>query len=165
MIFIEGEAQRVQKRFTLRHLRDVGFGNQVSMEALIQEELQELLDVLESTMGDGQQTVLHMHNYFNLSVINVLWTLIGGIRYSHDNSNLKELLHIVDILFKSMSIGGLSTVYPIFHKIAPSLSGRNDQVKSYRLIQEFIRVSSDSKRFHLTPILSILLCKKDASYL
>jgi len=72
MIFLEEEPWRVQRRFTLRHLRDVGFGKQQSMEFIIHEELEELLERLRGSMGDGRQTVLQMHTCFNISVINVL---------------------------------------------------------------------------------------------
>jgi len=73
--------------------------------------------------------------------VQVLWTLIAGVRYSHDDPKLSSLLDIVDDLFKSGSIGGFSQVFPILRKIAPGLTGEQEQLKAYRAIQNFIRVS------------------------
>ena len=140
IIFLEGEAWKVQRRFTLRNLRNVGFAKQDSMEVVIQEELKELLENLKSTMGDGRQTVLHMHNYFNLSVINVLWSMITGVRYAHHDPTIHRLLDLVNFLFKYTTIGGLSDVYPSLRIYAPKLTGEYYQVQAYKDLQNFIRV-------------------------
>ncbi|CAG7723288.1 unnamed protein product, partial [Allacma fusca] len=88
-----GRAWQDQRRFTLRHLRDFGFGKNY-MEALIQEEVVELLDRLKS---QGNSPVC-LNTKFTLAVVNSLWRIITGRRFSHSDP---KLLEILDQLFTS----------------------------------------------------------------
>jgi len=117
------------------------------MEHIIHEELIELMNRIKQNMGDGCQTVLPIHNFFNLSFLNVLWTLIAGVRYHHDDEKLNHLMKLLNSLFKSGSIGGgISSMFPILRKIAPDLVGETEQIKAYTAIQDFIRTSIGEHR-------------------
>ncbi|CAL8078973.1 unnamed protein product [Orchesella dallaii] len=139
ILFLEGEAYKDQRRFLLRHLKDLGFGKKDAMESMISVELQELTSRLRQRMADGKQAVVCMHNYFNLSVLNVLWTMIAGTRYSHDDEKLLTLIEHVDMLMKCGSVGNLSSMFPILRKIAPKLTGEEKQLEAYRVLQNFLR--------------------------
>lgn len=139
-MFTEGEFWKDQRRFALRQLRDIGFGKQTSMEIKIHEELRELMEDIQSNMGDGCQTVLFMENFFNLSFLNILWTFLAGVRYERDNPNFKRLLDAVNKLFKSGSLGGgISSAFPILKKLFPKLTGNEEQIQIYKTLQEFIQ--------------------------
>ncbi|CAG7824908.1 unnamed protein product [Allacma fusca] len=81
-----GEEWQEQRRFTFRRLRDFGFGKDY-MEALIQEEVDELLAWLKS---QGNNLVC-LNTKFPLAVINSLWRIITGKRLSHNDPKLLEI--------------------------------------------------------------------------
>ena len=72
-----GEEGKEQRRFALRHLRDFGFGKS-SMEEMIRDECLCLAERLRSMDGLEVDT----KQLFNLSVMNILWRMISGSRYS-----------------------------------------------------------------------------------
>ena len=73
-----GEEGKEQRRFALRHLRDFGFGKS-SMEEMIRDECLCLAERLRSMDGLEVET----KQLFNLSVMNILWRMISGSRYSN----------------------------------------------------------------------------------
>ncbi len=58
------------------------------MEGHIQKEIQELIQNFEMTTG----TPISTQNKFNASVINVLWSIVAGHRFPHDNPQLMDLV-------------------------------------------------------------------------
>jgi methyl farnesoate epoxidase/farnesoate epoxidase len=141
MIFLQEEPWKEQRRFSIRHLRDFGFGKQARMESIIHEELNELMSRVRQQMADGQQCVLHMHTFFNLSVLNVLWTLMAGVRYSHDDETLQTLIQKTESLFKSQKVIKLSlAIFPFLRKLFPGFTGETEQIAIYHSLQDFFRV-------------------------
>ncbi len=63
-----------------RTLRDFGFGKS-GMEALIQDEILHLLEMMDKDLG--QETSISLK--FGTSVVNALWTIITGQRYEQDD--------------------------------------------------------------------------------
>ncbi|CAL8102464.1 unnamed protein product [Orchesella dallaii] len=76
-----------QRRFALKSLRDFGFGKK-SMETVVYDEINELIDTFRKTIGKPMQT----QNKFNAAVLNALWTMVTGQRYSHDDPMLQDLI-------------------------------------------------------------------------
>jgi len=141
MIFIQGEAWKEQRRFSIRHLRDFGFGKQAKMESIIHEELNELMSRLRQNMADGRQCVIYMHSFFNLSVLNVLWTMMAGVRYSHDDPILGTLIEKTNDLFQSQKIVSISSaIFPFMRKYFPNYTGETGQVEFYKGLQIFFKV-------------------------
>jgi hypothetical protein len=58
------------------------------MEALITEEVKEVLDWMSQTEG----TPVSVNRKFSLAVANALLTIMTGKRYKHDDAYLKNLL-------------------------------------------------------------------------
>jgi len=85
-----GDLWKEQRRFTIRNLRDIGFGKS-SMEGLVHEEIQETMTRLQSSVQEGSSTV-HMNGRFTISTTNIIWGIINGKRYSHDDLKLHKLL-------------------------------------------------------------------------
>ncbi|CAG7723409.1 unnamed protein product [Allacma fusca] len=81
-----GQEWQDQRRFTLRHLRDFGFGKN-SMEGLVLEEVDELLGWLKS---QGNNPVC-LNTKFNLAVVNSLWRIITGSRFSQSDPKLQGI--------------------------------------------------------------------------
>ena len=87
-----------QRRFSLRHLRDLGFGK-TSLESMIQDEIRDLLaDITDKT---ADENVVDFGGLFNLSLINILYALIGGERFARSDARLKHLLGLVEVFIRT----------------------------------------------------------------
>ena len=63
-------------RFTLRTLREFGFGKD-GMEDIINHEVEEFSNFLfEETQK--LDSCIEMHNVYNISILNALWRIISG---------------------------------------------------------------------------------------
>ena len=67
-MFANGQEWQEQRRFTLRNLRDFGFGK-VSMESLIQEEVEKCIEMLSQETGKVTKLSLKL----NIAILNALW--------------------------------------------------------------------------------------------
>ena len=72
-MFANGKEWQEQRRFTLKNLRDLGFGK-TSMESLIQEEIEKCIELLRKEVGKPTQ----LHLKLNIAIINALWKLLTG---------------------------------------------------------------------------------------
>ena len=72
-MFANGKEWQEQRRFTLRNLRDLGFGK-TSMESLIQEEIEKCIELLRKEVGKPTQLDLKL----NIAIVNALWKLLTG---------------------------------------------------------------------------------------
>ena len=84
-MFANGQEWQEQRRFTLRNLRDFGFGK-TSMESLIQEEIEKCMEVLGEEVGKTTQIGLKM----NIAILNALWAILTGekVRFLSSSNNL-----------------------------------------------------------------------------
>ncbi|XP_066996064.2 methyl farnesoate epoxidase [Anabrus simplex] len=113
IMFNDGPDWVEQRRFTLRHLKEFGFGK-TSMERLVIEEIQELEKELENK-------TLQVSGLFNPSVINVLWSMMGGTRYKRDDPVLQNLLKTLTELFRSGVFLRFTDVFPFLLDFIPSI--------------------------------------------
>ncbi|OXA43400.1 Cytochrome P450 2J3 [Folsomia candida] len=84
--FNDGPAGYEQRRFTLKTLRDLGFGKQ-SMEKLVEEEVHELVDYF----GKNTNKPIELKHIFGLFVINALWSILVGDKFSVNDVRIQEL--------------------------------------------------------------------------
>ncbi|OXA48871.1 methyl farnesoate epoxidase [Folsomia candida] len=136
ILFQDGSEWMEQRRFTIRQLRSFGFGKR-SMEHLVMDEVTELADTLRKDATAG--VAVSTQKMFNAAVLNSLWRIMTGQRFSHDD---KELDRILDSIQKSLTApAGLSFVFlfPIIKTIAPNLSGWNEYLKEMLEATNFIR--------------------------
>jgi methyl farnesoate epoxidase/farnesoate epoxidase len=75
-LLILGEAWKEQRRFALKHLRDLGFGKSSMMEEIIREEFVQLAEKFRENGGKEVDS----HQLFNLTVVNVIWGIVAGKR-------------------------------------------------------------------------------------
>ncbi|XP_043461044.1 probable cytochrome P450 305a1 [Leptopilina heterotoma] len=102
----------------VRTFRELGFGKS-HMFHLIRDELVEILENL------GEGGVRYLKSVTMNAVINVLWRLTAGKRFS-DEKKLKYFIDLMDRRAKAFSMGGgiLSSI-PWIRYIAPEASGYN----------------------------------------
>lgn len=87
ILTVDGETWTEQRKFTLRHLRDFGFGKN-QMETLILDEAKELIEAFK--IDEGKSITLGRR--FNLAILNSLWLIVTGSRLNHDDLELNAIL-------------------------------------------------------------------------
>ena len=88
---MDGDFWQEQRRFTLRHLRDLGFGK-TSIEDQMIDEINDLISDMTETAKSDPGHVVDLKSIFTVSAINILWAIIGGKRFQRDNVKFKKLL-------------------------------------------------------------------------
>ncbi|XP_043224636.1 methyl farnesoate epoxidase-like [Amphibalanus amphitrite] len=119
IIFNEGPTWKEHRRFTLRHLRDLGFGKQ-SMEGVVLDEFENLAQEMEKKI-DSPLTI--HSDLFNITVLNVLWQMVASRRVDPDSPDGKMLLKIVNELFQLVGPRSPMNLAPWLRHIFPEWSG------------------------------------------
>ncbi|XP_076037289.1 cytochrome P450 2D15-like [Oratosquilla oratoria] len=98
-----------QRRFVLKNLRDLGFGK-TSHEPLMHEEMLELLDYIEKQEGKP----IPLQSLFNRTIVNILWAMVMGKRYSYSDPELKEVIAQFEVLVRALNPVSPITLIPGF---------------------------------------------------
>lgn len=103
----------------MQHLKNFGLGGR-AMIMYIEEETRILIDALKERCTEP----IKVNDLFGVGVINVLWAIVAGERFSHDDDRLNELLRMIEKSFKAFDIsGGMLNQMPVLRYIAPRLTG------------------------------------------
>jgi methyl farnesoate epoxidase/farnesoate epoxidase len=123
-VFVDGNFWQEQRRFTLRHLRDLGFGK-TSIEDQMMDEISDLiLDITEAAQSDPEH-VVDFRLIFTVSVINILWAIVGGKRYRRDDPEFKKILDNIDQFVRAgNAVAGNLPVPAFLIRFFPSLPRR-----------------------------------------
>ncbi len=95
VIFTNGPNWVEQRRFALHKLRDLGFGKS-TMEALVSDEVSELIRRLEKTEGKP----VNIRNDFTLAVLNSLWKITTNERLDYEDPKICKLVSMIDQMFQ-----------------------------------------------------------------
>ena len=76
-----------QRQFTIREMKNLGFGKS-SMESRIIDEALEVIESLKMEKGQPVSTTFR----FNAIVLNCIWMIFGGERMTHDGADLRRLM-------------------------------------------------------------------------
>ncbi|XP_071452966.1 methyl farnesoate epoxidase-like [Hetaerina americana] len=121
-----GEEWRLQRRFTLQHLRDLGFGKS-SLDGIVHEELQAMFDDIDELSGGYEKSFNKPVDFCDVlsgTNINVLWHILAGKRYDHRESKFKELIRDVKELIQvNFQMSSLFHPAPWLPKIFPRQTG------------------------------------------
>ncbi|GLV42629.1 Cytochrome P450 305a1 [Carabus blaptoides fortunei] len=129
---VDGPLWTEQRNFTVRHLRNAGYGKE-TMETLINEELDDIILLLEKERPD-----IDFESIFPPSVLNILWTLSTGIRLHRDDQRLQSLVSMLNKRSKAFDIaGGTMNQLPWLRFIIPEKIGYSLLVKLNKEMKEF----------------------------
>ncbi|KAK7864096.1 hypothetical protein R5R35_002738 [Gryllus longicercus] len=113
IMFADGPDWQEQRRFSLRHLKEFGFGK-TSMESSILDEAADLMDEIRDRR-------VQVSSLFNISSVNVLWKVMAGVRFKRTDPLLQRLIKILTDLFRAGNglSGNLSALFPILRYVLP----------------------------------------------
>ncbi|CAL8072231.1 unnamed protein product [Orchesella dallaii] len=146
IIFVGGEGWREMRRFTMRSLRDFGYGKQNSMQSIIDDEVKTILNEVETVAGKDKP-LLNIKHFFTLPVLNILWSMVSSVRMPGDEEKLKKLIILVDNLAKATPIGGsILDLFPSLRHYFPGLTGITFVRKCVEELQNHFQEVLDSRR-------------------
>ena len=102
-MFVDGTFWQEQRRFTMRHLRDLGFGK-TSIEDQMMDEVRDLIRDIEDSARSDSKGIVDMSNTFQVSVVNILWAIVAGKRYQRNDPKFLQLLDSVNKFFRNGNV-------------------------------------------------------------
>jgi len=95
IIHTENKPWTTQRRFSLKTLKDFGFGKR-SIEDSIHAEVEDLTEKWISGCKEGDVLI---GTDFNVPIINVLWQLVANARFTPDNPESMKMVDMVTTIF------------------------------------------------------------------
>lgn len=104
IMFVMGPFWQEQRRFTMRHLRDLGFGK-TSIEDQMMGELGDLIKDIEYQSQSDPKRIVNLKGIFQVSVINILWAMIaGGYIFTYYRYTSGYTISFVNYLFLKVNV-------------------------------------------------------------
>jgi methyl farnesoate epoxidase / farnesoate epoxidase len=133
IMFTEGQFWQEQRRFIVRHLKDLGFGK-TSVEDMMMDEIHQVLNEIATTAEADPARIVDFRRKFNIPVINLLWAIVGGERFRQDDETLNNLLYTLETIFRTGNVVRIAIPVPAFllrkfPKLQNFVGYQSDQVK------------------------------------
>lgn len=143
ILFGNGETWKNIRRFSIRTLRDFGFGKQKGQDAVMEEELDELIRRLDDKIANERDSSICMSQLFSVSVLNIIWSMMAGTRFSHDDAKLQALVkHIYDNTRFMKASGNILMAYPFLRTPLRKITGIGEGRRElFRNMQKQFQVS------------------------
>jgi hypothetical protein len=116
----------------------------------MEEELRELMSGINSKIGSTEKPIpLDMHKVFTVSVLNILWSMIAGVRFSHEDPKLRNFVHSLSETLSQFSLSGGNIFYafPLLCKIPALDRFRTQRTNFINLLHKEFRVSRAQFKF------------------
>ena len=142
LIWTQGKYWQEQRRFTMKHLKDFGFGR-ANLDIIIQDEASHLIEGLlsKSYVGD-----VLFDGTFDTAVINALWQIVASKRYDPDIPESQVALQKVEKIFTTkISIISLLQRVPLFKPILPYTAQEIAAIELKKLFREHIKERIERK--------------------
>ena len=97
IITTAGQFWQEQRRFTLKHLKDLGFGRS-KLDSIVQDEVNDVLKALELYSKTGQDVMFD--SLFNFPIINILWQIVASRKYNPDEPETKAMMNKIREFFE-----------------------------------------------------------------
>ncbi|XP_046395180.1 methyl farnesoate epoxidase-like [Ischnura elegans] len=155
LLFTSGERWKEQRRFSLRHLRDFGFGKS-SMENITIEEIEsvfaEIDKSLEGKKPEEWSNPIVVHEILGPANINILWHILAGVRFSFSDPYLNKLLGFIKENIATNELGGkLEFAFPTLALLFPFLTDVPARHKRGREISDFMTTYIEEHKKNLDP--------------
>lgn len=141
VLLTDGELWKEQRRFLIKHLKEFGFGRKGMGNIAKSEAFHMVNDIKNMISETGNNTaVIQMHNFFNVYILNTLWTMMAGLRHTPSDPQMVLLQGLLFDLFAAVDmVGTMFSHFPILSIIAPTMSGYRDFIRTHKKIWKFLR--------------------------
>lgn len=145
VVFTDGELWEDQRRFSMKTLKLLGMGK-FSMVEHVEHEAAELVESMRKRCE--HQKAIFMHDAFDISVLNVMWTLLGGERFELDDERLISLMKTIHKSFRIIDMsGGILNQFPSIRHIMPDKCGYRPLVQTMEPLWNFLKVINLIREF------------------
>ena len=96
IVMTMGRFWQDQRRFTLKHLKDLGFGRK-TLDTIIQDEIKCLIENLSLKAKDGDVLI---DTIFNFPIINILWQIVASKKYDPNLLESKTMMKKISKIFQ-----------------------------------------------------------------
>lgn len=139
LIFNAGDCWKETRKFTIKTLKDFGFGELKSSEAFLQEELADFIEKIDSDRAKSPNNEVRIHEYFKIPVMNILWRVMSGYRFKYDDPDIINLIKYIDQAAE-IEIGmDLEWAYP-FLRFIPFMSNSRAHGNKIKNCQDYFWV-------------------------
>lgn len=110
------------RRFTMRHLRELGMGKS-ALEVIVIDEIADFIQHnVEPNVGRDLELVMNV----NVAVVNIIWRIIAGHRMEHGDEQIKSLLNDFEDFVMYAGRAGLIDNLPWIRPFVPKSFVNND---------------------------------------
>lgn len=147
IVFTDGDFWQKQRRFSVKALRSLGLGMN-GMVQQVEREASELVKSLIYHSDNGEEiSIQNECNLFDVSVINVLWSIVRGERYDLNDPRLTTLMEAIHKSFQIIDMsGGAISQFPWLRFIAPVQTGYRPLIEVLEPMWDFLRQNIDEVR-------------------
>ncbi|CAG0879152.1 unnamed protein product [Darwinula stevensoni] len=115
IISAQGSLWQENRRFTMRILKDFGFGKREAMDSMIQDSAIGLCQHLK----ENQRRPQDLGPRLNLAVLNIIWKMTADKQFSHDDARMQDFMNrLKEVLSDSGIVGNFQWV-PLFVYLWP----------------------------------------------
>lgn len=125
----------------------MGLGKFNNQEAIIEEELMRLMSRMDTLIAESKDSAVYMKKFFSVSALNIIWSLIAGYKFSHDDEQLHKLVKLMSDIVQKLAVGeDIITAYPVLRHIVPRFTQTGKDRKDFlNAMHGFFKVSFISK--------------------
>lgn len=143
IVFTDGKLWEDQRKFSFKTLKALGLGR-LSMIEHIEREIKELVKSLQRSEKNVVEIQSENSNVFDVSVVNVMWTILRGERFDLNDKKLQRLMEMVHRSFKVIDMsGGVLGQMPWIRFIAPYRSGYQTLIDTMTPLWKFLEETID----------------------
>ncbi|CAG7727850.1 unnamed protein product, partial [Allacma fusca] len=124
LIFLEKQGWAEWRKFTIKTLKEVGFG-QLALESRIIDEVQDFRSFLRKNLNKP----LYLQESIEIAALNSLWVILTGEKYDLEDPEKKEILKTITDGVSDQSIMGIVVFLPWLGKLFPEMTGWNKALK------------------------------------
>ncbi|CAG0879151.1 unnamed protein product [Darwinula stevensoni] len=118
IVSAQGSLWQENRRFTMRILKDFGFGKREAMDSIIRDSVLDLCRFLE----ENQLRPLDLGPRLNVAVLNVIWKMTADKQFPHGDSRMQYFMKSLMEVFKDSSyIGNFQWVPLLVYLWPPAL--------------------------------------------
>lgn len=151
VVFTDGKLWEEQKLFSVKTLKNLGFGRS-SMIEHIENETSEFISHLSKNCSEEMTIQDTDKNIFDVPVMNVMWKILRGKRFELDDTQVVQLIESNHKCFRIIDMsGGTLNLFPFVRHFFPDASGYRPLINAMQPLWEFLNKNIEEVSKTLDP--------------